>query len=93
MEIILNFMYTDELEMTCQDIVDIYTAAQKLRMMKIIVKCIQVKYLSLMKVASRYNTSAGYKKNTMHRLHPKAVYRDRIFGYHCTICTERESLL
>lgn len=59
MEKILNFMYTGELEMTCQDIVDIYTAAQKLRMMKIIVKCIQVKYISLMQLTLRYSTNAG----------------------------------
>lgn len=62
MKIILNFMYTDVLEMTCQDIVDIYAAAQKLRMMKIIVKCIQVNCLSLMQVALRYNTNASDKK-------------------------------
>lgn len=55
-------MYTDDLEMTCQDIVDIYAAAQKLRMIKIILKCIQVKHLSLMQVVLRYNTNAGDKK-------------------------------
>lgn len=69
MEIILNFMYTDELEMTCQDIVDIYTAAQKLRMMKIVVKCIQVKYLPLMQVAPRYNTNAVVKKRRKNMMH------------------------